>query len=145
MDDDREALEKRHAEQTAELYAAIGKFAVEFEMVCSSMRAIIMTTLWKEGLHNDNAMEILLADHTAEPLRSLAHSLASETQKLSEKDGRILAAIMNQVQELTKSRNDVLHAEWLIGWVATEVGPVLAPGRRLKRDKMGLATQWPNF
>ena len=143
MDD---ALEKMDERQKTELYAAIGKFAVEFEMLCSGMRSVIMTILAKEGLSNDSVMEILLADQTAGPLQSLVRSLAAETEKLSEKDQKILGTIMNQVQKLTESRNDVLHATWLVGWVAFEdEGLSKALGTRLKRNKKGVATQRPIF
>jgi len=141
-----EDLEKLHASQTGVLYAAIGKFAVEFEMVCGSMRAVIMTILAKEGLANDAVKEILLADQTSEPLQSLVRSLAAETQALSEKDQKILAAIMNKVQRLTEARNDVLHAIWIIGWFAFEKeGFAKVPGTRLKKNKKGVATQRPQF
>ena len=71
------------AAQTKELYAAIGRFSVEFEHVCFAMRRIATSILAEKGLHNRNVLDILLADQTAEPLRSLVESPLSETQSLS--------------------------------------------------------------
>lgn len=128
--------------QTEDLYAALGHFAVEFEHVCEYLRVIIMTILSKEGLANDRVMEILLADLTAEPLRSLVASLVAETQKLSQTDRKIISTILNWMQELTKNRNDVLHATWLIGWASIgDTECKAAPGKKFKKDKTGVATK----
>lgn len=126
-------------EQTEDLYAAIGHFAVEFEHVCNYMRQIIMTILCKEGLGNENVMQILLAGLTADPLRSLVSSLISETQELSKNDLTIINKILNPIQDLTKTRNDVLHGTWFIGWAFhKETECRTAPGIKLKKISMVL-------
>jgi len=133
-------------EQTEDLYAAIGHFAVEFEHVCNYLRIIIMTILSKEGLGNEKVMQILLSDLTAEPLRSLVSSLISETQQLSEADRKIVSKILTSVQDLTKNRNDVLHGTWFIGWgFSSDTECKTAPGIKFKKDKGGVATKTFNW
>jgi hypothetical protein len=139
-------IKPKFDEQTEDLYAAIGQFAVEFEHVCNYLRVIIMTILNKEGLDNEKVMQILLSDLTAEPLRSLVASLIPETQQLSETDRKVVSKILNSVQDLTKNRNDVLHGTWFIGWAS--VGDTefkTAPGVKFKKDKGGVATKTFNW
>jgi hypothetical protein len=134
-----EELKEKFQEQTEDLYAAIGRFVVEFEHVCNYMRNIIMTILAKEGLSNDNVMQILLSDQTAEPLRSVVTSLIAETQMLSVQEKTIINKITSRVQDLTKTRNDVIHGTWFIGWAS--VGDkefTEAPGIKFKKIKKGL-------
>ena len=139
MDED---TKKKFEEQTEDLYAALGRFAVEFEHVCNYLRVIIMTILNKEGLNNEKVMQILLSDQTAEPLRALVGSLIPETQKLTGMDKKIVSKILNRVQKLTKTRNDVLHGTWFIGWASVGDDEFTgAPGVKFKKDKKGAATK----
>jgi hypothetical protein len=132
----------KHDEQTEDLYAAIGRFAVEFEHICNYMRIIIGGILCKEGLHNNNVIEILLSDLNAAPLRSLVSSLISETVTLSESDLRIVTRILNDVQKMTEKRNEVIHATWYIGWMYNEENESkVAPGVKYKKGKSGVATK----
>ena len=139
MDED---TNKKYEEQTEDLYAALGRFAVEFEHVCNYLRAIIMAILAKEGLSNDKVMQILLADQTAEPLRALVMSLIAETHDLSDTDKKIVSKITSRVQKLTKKRNDVLHGTWFIGWASVGQEQFTdAAGVKVKKDKQGAATK----
>jgi len=139
MDED---TKQKYEEQTEDLYAAIGRFAVEFEHVCYRMRVIIMTILAKEGLSNEQVMQILLSDQTAEPLRAVVASLISETATLSDTDRKIVNKILKEIQDLTKLRNDVIHGTWFIGWASFEDTEFKnAPGIKFKKDKAGVATK----
>lgn len=133
---------QKYDEQTEDLYAAIGRFAVEFEHVCHRMRVIIMTILGKEGLANDKVMQILLSEQTAEPLRGVVVSLIYETQTLSDTDRKIVHKILKEIQDLTKLRNDVIHGTWFIGWVSSDDTEFTdALGIKFKKDKDGVATK----
>ena len=137
MDED---TKKKYEEQTEDLYAALGKFAVEFEHICHYLRLIIMAILDNEGLHNEKVMQILLADLTADPLRTLVMSLVAETQDVSDVEKKIISMILNRVQNLTKTRNDVLHGTWYIGWAAAGDDEFTgAPGIKIKKNKKGAA------
>jgi hypothetical protein len=125
-------------QQTSALYAALGEFAVEFEHVCFAMRCIIMSILHEQGLRNEKVLNILLAEQTAEPLRSLTASLFAETQQFSENDEKIIGSVLSKVQVLTQERNDVLHSTWFIGWYGTANGDFgNAPSIKPKRSKKG--------
>lgn len=133
-------------EQTEDLYAASGRFAVEFEHVCNYLRQVILAILFKEGLGNENVMQILVADLTAEPLRSLVLSLISETQHFSEPERTIVNKILNPIQDLTKTRNDVLHGPWCIGWAShKDTECTVAPGIKYKENKDAVATKTFNW
>ena len=134
--------DKIYEEQTENLYASIGRFAVEFEHVCNYLSSIIMTILTKEGLENENVIQILLADQTAEPLRALVMALIPEILELSDKDKKIVKNIITRVQELTKKRNEVVHGTWYVGWFGTDKDEfTVAPGRKYKKNKNGCATK----
>ncbi|MBU1192611.1 MAG: hypothetical protein KKE76_12955 [Gammaproteobacteria bacterium] len=137
MDED---IKKKYEEQTEDLYAALGKFAVEFEHICNYLRLIIMAILNNEGLRNEKVMQILLADLTADPLRAQVMSLVAETQGLSDAEIKNINNILNRVQNLTKTRNDVLHGTWYIGWAGVGDNEfTAAPGIKIKRNKKGTA------
>jgi len=137
MDED---IKKKYEEQTEDLYAALGKFAVEFEHICNYLRLIIMAILNNEGLRNEKVMQILLADLTADPLRAQVMSLVAETQGLSDAEIENINNILNRVQNLTKTRNDVLHGTWYIGWAGVGDNEfTAAPGIKIKRNKKGTA------
>lgn len=132
----------KYEEQTEDLYAAIGRFAVEFEHICNYLRQITCVILAKEGLRNDNVMEILLVSLNAEPLRTLALSLIAATIRLSELDKEIVSKIMDAVQAMIKKRNQVIHATWFVGWLWNEeMENTVAPGLKIKRTKTGVTTE----
>ncbi|HQU16819.1 MAG: hypothetical protein B7Z66_14235 [Chromatiales bacterium 21-64-14] len=127
--------------QTAALYQAVGRFAVEFEHVCFAMRHIAMNLLHAQGLKNSKVLNIIFAELTAEPLRSLTAALIAETCQLSSQDEKIVSKVLADVQTLTRDRNDVLHSTWFIGWYGTETGDFgQAPGIKPKRSKKGDAS-----
>ena len=128
-------------EQTAALYQAVGRFAVEFEHVCFAMRHIVMNVLDAQGLNDPKVINIILAELTAEPLRSLTGALIAETSALSKQDEKILSKVLADVQTLTRDRNDVLHSTWFIGWYGTGAGDFSnAPGVKPKRSGKGDAS-----
>lgn len=100
------------------LYAAIGKFCVEFEQLCFEIQNTIMTILDREGLQNKSVLRILLAGDTADPLRMKLVALLPQTVELNDNEKKIAKNIFARVQNLIKSRNDVLHATWFIGWIS---------------------------
>ena len=100
-----------------ELYAAIGKFCVEFEQLCFEIQNTIMTILDKEGLQNEAVLKILLSGDTAEPLRQKLLALLPATVSLNDQEKKIVKNMFSRIQKLINLRNDILHATWFIGWV----------------------------
>ncbi len=107
-------------QQTAELYEAVGKFAVRFEHMCQALRSGITFMLQRHGLANQNVATLLLADLTAFPLQNIFSSVLAETVELTDDGRRIINNIMKRCQKLTEERNDVIHNAWYIGWASPQ-------------------------
>ena len=139
---DKKKKDELYKNQTNELYASIGKFVVKFEQVCHTMRTLIIFILDGSGLKNQQLTNILLADHTAEPLRGILLSLIGETVSLNENEKEIVKNIFARIQQLIGIRNDIVHSMWFIGWRnKTMIDFAEASGYKLHKNKDGSATK----
>lgn len=102
--------------QTAEQYAAVGKFAVHFEHTCQELRTGIIWMLDRHGLTNQNVATLLLVRLTADSLQSIFRAILSETVDLTDDARRIVDDIMSRHQKLREERNEIIHNAWFIGW-----------------------------
>jgi hypothetical protein len=118
--DEKERQEK-HQQQTQELYAAIGRFAVKFEHVCHAMSDTVLWALQSDGLQTQRLANAVLSDLTAEPLRKIFGAvLAVVGDNEVQDEKRIVVKVLKQVQDLTQIRNDVIHRTWFVGWASAE-------------------------
>ncbi len=115
-----EERKQKHLQQTEEIYAAIGKFAVKFELVCHAMNSSVVFLLQQNGLQNQLLANAVLAGLTADPLRKIFLAVIMEFRsgRLTEEEKRILSKIVNQIGELGETRNDVIHRTWYVGYAA---------------------------
>ncbi len=134
-------------ESDKEVYEYIGRFCVEFEQMCRTMEVCARTIIHSQGLTNDAISEILLADYTADPLRTLLHSLIGQTVVEDDRELEICSKIFNYIQKLTKNRNDLIHSKWYLIGVGgeKEVEEVFAYGVKLHANKEGSATKKIDF
>lgn len=134
-----EKLKIRDA-QIRELYEKVGEFAVKFEHVCHAMQTAVAFILQMEGLQNKQITNILLAGHTAEPLRRLFESLVGELVDANNTEKKIITNIFSRIQKLTTDRNNIIHSTWYIGWSNSVFEDMSwAPGYKLHKDKKGAA------
>jgi len=139
---DKKTRDELYENQTNELYASLGKFVVKFEQICYSMRTSIIFILDDSGLKNQQLANIMLADHTAEPLRSILRSLIGETVPLNKNEKEIIKNIFARIKQLIESRNNIAHSAWFIGWSNdTMIDFSEATGYKLHKDKDGSATK----
>ncbi|HPD60476.1 MAG TPA: hypothetical protein PKV48_01780 [Thermodesulfobacteriota bacterium] len=113
---DEKERQDRRLKDTAKLYQAIGEFVVKFELACLSVQTCIVFILHNAGLTDQRISQILLAGLTADPLRMLFDSLVAQTQKLNDKERKIIKNALNRFQKLTEERNDIVHSTWFIGY-----------------------------
>ena len=129
---------KKYEIQTTALYAAFGRFAVNFELICFALRQGIHWMLHSGGLRIEKLADILLTDLTAKPLQSIYRSMSSEIQELSDNDRRVIKNIFKRIDDLIEKRNDIIHATWFIEWASpkdTDFNE--ARGIKTDRDKKG--------
>jgi hypothetical protein len=115
----------KHLQQTNEIYQEIGKFAVQFEMLTHAFQMGIQQILSKSGLANSNLTNIILADQTAYPLKSMLQAMLAEVGNFDDSDRVISNAIFKEAGELIEKRNDIIHSTWFVGWASetdTEFG-----------------------
>ncbi len=135
---DQEERDKLYKEQTDDLYRAIGEFTVKFEQIVHAMSLGITMMLSRNGLGNQQLSNIMLAELTAYPTKSIFESMLAEIIKLSNKDRQIVKGILKRVQSLIDTRNDIIHSTWFVGWAnpeATSFDEV--SGHKLTRGKHG--------
>lgn len=124
--------------QTAQLYEVIGKCAVKFELISFYLRQGITILLGEHGLKNQRLSQVLLADLTAYPLKSILQSLITEIATLPPRDKTICDKIFAKVQNLIEQRNAIVHGTWFVGWASTEDTDFsIASGHKWSRGKRG--------
>ena len=107
-------------EQTEALYAALGRFAVNFEHVCHNMVTVVSLILHQDGLRSQSLANCLLADLTADALRRVFGAVVAEVRKDDNDEIRALDNVLSRTQRLTQQRNDVIHRMWFIGWASPD-------------------------
>ncbi|MGY2211745.1 hypothetical protein [Pseudomonas pergaminensis] len=107
-------------EQSKEIYAAYGEFAVKFEHVCHAVHTAMIFMLHGEGLRNQQVANVLLSGLTADPLRTIFAALVAETQELNPEDKNIISRVLKRFQKLTESRNDIIHGTWFVGYATVD-------------------------
>lgn len=130
--------------QTDPIYKAIGEFVVTFELLGLAMSLCIKAILERSGLRNEHVSDILLAGITAEPLRTLLESLASETGWLRSEDKATLRDVLSRFQKLTAERNDIVHGAWLIelsNYSSHQTDFSKAMGIKFHKNKEGAANK----
>lgn len=124
--------------QTGALYESIGKCTVKFEYVCFAMHQGIIMLLGKSGLHNQRVGQVLLAEVTAYPLKSILQAMIAEVILLQLDEKAICDKIFARVQRLIDRRNVIIHSTWFVGWAhPDDTDFSTASGHKWARGKQG--------
>lgn len=135
---ENEERNKLYNEQTDDIYRAIGKFNVRFEQLVFYMGEGISSFLSKNGLNNQQLSNIILADQTAYPIKTMFGAMIFEIVDLNDNERRIVKNILKQVQDLIDRRNDIVHCTWFVGWTSPSDNNFSdVTGRKLKRGNSG--------
>ena len=129
-----------------EFFQFVGQFSVEFEQVCCKMEECAMDILEREGLRNRSIRKILLANQTAEPLRSLLQALLAE---FFDQEGFqvVLKKVFQEMQDLTAIRNEIIHTKWCPPLDDPDWGGGKSHviGQKLKTSKSGESSVYPKY
>lgn len=96
------------------IYAPLGKFIVDFENLCQSMRIVCIKAFAKNGLQKGELAEITFAGLTASPLLDVYVSLTSEAFTLDASQMEELKQIKKRTQSLITTRNKAIHSKWTL-------------------------------
>lgn len=100
-----------------DIYTAYGKFAIEFELLCFSIRLCILSALEKNGLKDQKLGSVILADQTAYPLIDKLRAIITEISN-GEQDPRLrnqLKGLFTFCYDMNEKRNKIIHGTWHIG------------------------------
>ncbi len=138
--------EVTRSNQMKELYRGIGEFAVAFELVSHAERSCIVWLLASAGLRDQNIVQILLANRTAEPLRTLLQSLIGHMRPPNPDEEKIVKNILDRHKRLIERRNEVLHGTWFIGYGNEDTTDwSTAHGVKVGKNKGGVKTTPLNY
>jgi hypothetical protein len=126
--------------QEHDLYAAIGRFVVEFEHVCRAMEECIVGVPGKDGLETEGLARAPLVGLPAGRLFKSFKAVVTELHKNDPEDMRILENVSKRIGDLIEKRNDVIHRTWFIGWDHSKDSSK-AEGEKFKRTKRGAESQ----
>lgn len=128
--------------QKSAIYALLGEFAVEFEIICLHMRSGITMLATASGLKDQNIMQVALAEYTADPLLRVFRSMYMDSQWINHEVEKNLTAINRRMSDLTKSRNAYIHGSHFVGYGnGTETEFTRASGLKTKNTAKGLSTE----
>lgn len=132
--------------QTTALYAALGEYVVSFEMVVFAARQVLLMIASSNmtsqqlimpayaGLTADSIRAVLLS--TCATAITLSPSYDEEERKAAQ---TILEKICTRFADITKTRNDIVHGTWFIGWSSPfDVDFSTADGIKPKNTKTGV-------
>jgi hypothetical protein len=132
---------QKYEQQTEQVYAAIGRFAVKFEHVCHAMYSGVMNLLQQHGLQNQRLANGVLEGLTAEPLRRMFAATVAEVRgdQLVGDEKRIFSNVLKRIIQLTETRNDLIHRTWFVGWAApTDEDFSTVAGWKFKNTNQGV-------
>jgi hypothetical protein len=138
---DEAERKQKYEQQTEQIYAAIGRFAVKFEHVCHAMHSGVMNILQQRGLQDQKLANAVLEGLTAEPLRRMFAATVAQIRgdQLTGDEKRIFKNILRRVIELTETRNDLIHRTWFVGWAApTDEDFSTVAGWKFKNTNQGV-------
>lgn len=113
---DKEKQEKFDL-QTNDLYRAYGRFAVNFEHMCSSIRTCI---LFAFQLQKQELLRVLLADQTADPLIKKLRAIISIIFRKKAEEIKHIDPLFKFCISIIEKRNEIIHGTWFIGWASSE-------------------------
>jgi hypothetical protein len=134
--------QEKYDQQTRDLFAALGRFVVGFELVCRHATTVITMALSKAGLRDQQYANILLADLTADPIKKTMIAVVAHAIQPIGKDAKVLQAIAKQFQQLIEARNELLHSTWYVGWANDSQSEFdVANAVKLKKSKDGVVVK----
>ena len=136
----KEYADDRHRKQAEEFIFSLGKFVIEFERICDSMRFAIMFMLQNQGLKNSGMEQVIIGDKAAAELRELLGALYNVLPDQDDNDTQAVRDLLKSIAELTEKRNVLLHCNWNLGTEAAEEELYAATVRfRAKQNKGAIA------
>lgn len=138
MAEERPGGSEQRAAQVGALHQSIGEFAVAFENISHQQFRCIELLLKNSGLRDERVIQILFADYTSEPMRTMLQSLIGQTRQMDKTEQAIVKSLFSRHQKLISRRNEVMHSTWMIGYANQYTADVGAAfGWKLGKNRKG--------
>ena len=125
--------EKYHKE-TGELYADIGRIAVNAEHLNDAMNYTCSVLLHKKGLPTEYVATVL-AGANLESMRRIWISLMKLFYRVDTGANEIIEQLSHRIDNITQRRNDTIHRVWFIGQGDEDtVSFAIAQSEKIGRD-----------
>ncbi|WP_197373471.1 hypothetical protein [Mycolicibacterium baixiangningiae] len=127
-----------------QLHRVIGGYIDRFSSLIAYMRqAILMYFAAPEDIypvHMKPLLDILFATMTAKPITDAFFAMSTRVGNLDEAELAVRNALRRRVEEHVTFRNDIVHADWSIGWTVADTDePVPSAAYKIK-NKSGVPT-----
>jgi hypothetical protein len=110
-----ELTEKERGQQTAEVYADIGRIAVYCEHLRDALEKCCVTILRVKGLDETYANMALMGQNM-ESIRRTWVGLANLHYSLNKISLKIIKHLAKRIENANKKRNDTIHGRWWVEW-----------------------------
>lgn len=128
--------------QKSAIYALLGEFAAEFEVICLHLRSGISMLASQSGLKDQQIMQSALAEYTAAPLLRVFRSMFMDSQWINTHVENEISEINRRMGKLIESRNTYIHGTHFVGYGnGTETEFTGASGFKTKNTGKGLSTE----
>ncbi|MBQ4775614.1 hypothetical protein [Pectobacterium versatile] len=135
----RNISDEDYRAQKRDLYALLGEFAAEFEIICLHMRNGITMLASQSGLKDQNIMQAALAEYTAHPLLKVFRSMFMDSKFINKDIEKNLTEINKRMTALIETRNSYIHGTFFVGYGnGTETEFKSANGHKLKNTSKGV-------
>jgi hypothetical protein len=124
----------KEAEQLA---LSIGEFIVVFSTVVMEMRRFLQRVIAQKGTREFRLMNAVFDGMTTNPVKNAFFSVCGQLRQLNEDDRKVRRTLDSNTALLISYRNQIAHADWLVGDYLRMPAPGHAPGPLAVKVKAG--------
>ena len=104
-------------EEMASAFQAIGRYVYEFSWLCWDLKMAIATVPGLTGSAY-TTLELVTGEMTAAPLANACFAVCETAVEGDDEAVKIVRTLRARVMKEITRRNDLLHGDWMIGWVS---------------------------
>lgn len=104
-------------DESASAFQAIGHYVYEFSWLCWDMKQALASVPGLTGPAY-TTIQMIAGEMTAAPLADACFALCEEAVQGGPEAVKMVRTLRAQVLKEVSRRNDLLHGDWMIGWVA---------------------------
>lgn len=108
----------KRAAETEAAFQAIGHYVYEFSWLCWDMKQALSSVPGLSGTAY-TTIQMITGEMTAAPLADACFAICEEAVHGDPEAVKMVRALRGRVLNEISRRNDLLHGDWMIGWVSS--------------------------